>query len=132
MATKRQLKPFKTPLATPEEAVARYRVLEEAVRRPRVGEVYLPELESALGMYMLAHYFGWKVPYLLHSKRTIKKYEELLGLRLSEHFPELGPDADRTNAYKAIQAVSNFWKLVSGDEKLPPGLDKRVMDSKGT
>lgn len=131
MATKRAHKPFKTPEATPEQAMERYRVLERAIRRPRDTETHLPELESALGMYMLAHYFGWKVPYLLHSKRTIKKYEELLGLKLSENFPEFGDDADRTNAYKAIQAVSNFWKLVSGEEKLPAGLDKRLMDSKG-
>lgn len=106
--------------------------MEDAIRRQREGTVSLPELESALGMYMLAHFLGWKVPYLLHSKRTVKKYEDLLGIKLSEHFPEFGPDADRTNAYKAIQTVSNFWRLVSGDEKLPAGLDKRLMDPKGT
>ena len=132
MVTKRAKKPFKTPLATAKEAEERYRVLEDAVRRAGEGEVFLPELESALGMYVLAHYLGWKVPYLLHSKRTIKKYEDPLGLKLSETFKEFGLDADRTNAYKAIQAVSNFWKLVSGDEKLPAGLDKRVMNGKGT
>lgn len=132
MTNKRVPKPFRTPIATTDEAVARYRVMEDAVRRPRDGSVFLPELESALGMFMLAHYLGWKVPYLLHSKRTIKKYEDLLGLKLSECFPEFGPDADRTNAYKAIQTVSNFWRLVSGDEKLPEGLDKRLMDEQGT
>ena len=78
-------------------------------------------------MYLLAHYFGWKVPYLLHSKRTVKKYEDLLGLKLSDHFPEYGQDADRTNAYQVIQSVSNFWKLVSGDEKPTVELDKRLM-----
>ena len=70
--------------------------------------------------------------YLVHSKRTIRKYEDLLGIKLSEHFPEFGPDADRTNAYKIIQKVSNFWKLVSGDEKPPVALDKRTLGDKGT
>ncbi len=76
-------------------------------------------------MYLLAHHLGWKVLYLVHSKKTIRKYEEILGIKLSEVFDEFGPDADRTNAYKIIKAVSNFWKLVSGDEKSPLDLDKR-------
>jgi hypothetical protein len=53
-------------------------------------------------------------------------------LKLSEHFPEFGDDADRTNAHKIIGAVSNFWKLVSGDEKSPLAIDKRSVESKGT
>ncbi|KQW76142.1 hypothetical protein ASC67_00205 [Methylibium sp. Root1272] len=76
-------------------------------------------------MYLLAHHLGWKVLYLVHSKKTIRKYEEILGIKLSEVFDEFGPDAERTNAYKIIKAVSNFWKLVSGDEKSPLELDKR-------
>ena len=132
MASKRPHRPFKTPRATPEEAQRRYKVLEDAIRKPRDESIYLNELESALGMYVLAYYFGWKVPYLVHSKRTIKKYEDLLGLKLSEHFDEFGPDADRTNAHKVITSVSNFWKLVSGNEKSPLDIDKRVIGTEGT
>jgi len=42
-----------------------------------------------------------------------------------EEFPEFGPDAGRTNAYKLISAVSSYWKLVSGDVRPLPELDKR-------
>ncbi len=87
----------------------------------------IDELESALGMYMVGFHFGWRVLYLVHSKRTIAKYEAILGLKISEVFPEYGPDADRTNAYKVIQSVQNFWKLVSGDEKTTLDLDKRAL-----
>ena len=76
-------------------------------------------------MYVLVHRLGWKVLYFVHSKKTIRKYEEILGLKLSDEFDEFGPDAPRTNAYKIIKAVNNFWKLVSGDEKSALDLDKR-------
>jgi hypothetical protein len=115
----------KTPMPTAEEAVRRFEVMERAIRQDR--EFQLDELESALGMYVLAHHLGWKVLYFAHSKKTIRKYEDLLGLKLSEHFPEFGPDAHRTNAYKIIQKVSNFWKLVSGEEKPALDLDKRTI-----
>jgi hypothetical protein len=115
----------KTPRATPEQAIERYALMDKAIR----GHGFqLDELESALGMYMIGFHFGWKVLYLIHSKRTIKKYEAMLGIKVSEVFPEIGPDADRTNAYKIIQAVSSFWKTVSGDEKPPFDVDKRALN----
>ena len=127
MPTKQQKK-RKTPLATPEEAVERYGLMDRAIR----GEGFqIDELESALGMYMVGHHFGWKVLHVVHSKKTIRRYEEILGIKISEAFDEVGPDADRTNAYKIMQTVSNFWKLVSGEEKPGLQLDKRAL-TKGT
>ena len=127
---KKQPKPLATPIASPEEAQARYAFMDSVVRKMNEGQI--DELESALGMYMLAHHFGWKVLYLIHSKRTIKKYEQILGIKLSEEFEPIGPDADRTNAFKIMNAVSNFWKAVSGEEKPDIDLDKRTLSAKGT
>ena len=123
MATKR--KAWSTPLPTAEQAQERYAFIDQVIRTMPPNRFGVDELESALGMYLLAHHVGWKVLYLVHSKKTIRKYEEILGIKLSEVFDEFGPDAHRTNAYKIIKAVSNFWKLVSGDEKSPLDLDKR-------
>ena len=123
MATKR--KAWSTPPPTPEQAQERYAFIDNVIRTMPPNRFGIDELESALGMYLLAHHVGWKVLYLVHSKKTIRKYEEILGIKLSEVFDEFGPDAHRTNAYKIIKAVSNFWKLVSGDEKSPLDLDKR-------
>ena len=131
MVTK-QRKPLKTPVATPDEAEARYRFMDQVIRRARPDGFQLDEMESALGMYMIGHHFGWKVLYLIHSKKTIRKYEEILGVKISEIFEEIGPDADRTYALKIINAASNFWKAVSGEEKPVDGIDKRAMASKGT
>jgi hypothetical protein len=42
------------------------------------------ELESAMGMLRIGHFYGWKVLYIIHNKRTIKKYEEILNINLQE------------------------------------------------
>lgn len=112
-----------TPVVAAEQALERYALMDRAIRQKGMQ---LDELESALGMYMIGFHFGWKVLHIIHSKKTIAKYESILGIKIRDAFPEYGPDADRTNAYKLAQSVSNFWKLVSGDERPPLALDKRT------
>lgn len=124
MATKKRKTPA-TPVASVDEANQRYQFMDSIIRR--VENVSLNEVESALGMYMIGFHFGWKVLYLLHTKRTIRKYEAILGCQVKDVFPELGPDADRTNAYKIIMAASNFWKAVSGEEKPLGVIDKTTL-----
>lgn len=75
----------------------------------------LDELEAAVGMFMLGRHFGWKVLYILHSKKTIRKYEEILGITVRDEFPAEGPDADRSVGFNALKKVTNFWKAVSGE-----------------
>jgi hypothetical protein len=75
------------------------------------------ELEMALGMLIMGYYVGWKVLVLWHSKKTIRKYEELLGIKVREEYPEVGPLATRSNAFLIAETVSNFWKAVSGEDK---------------
>jgi hypothetical protein len=77
----------------------------------------LTQLESALGMLRMGYHFGWKVLYIVHSKRTIRKYEEVLGIKVRELFPAEGPSSYRNNGYRLIEAASNFWKVISGDSQ---------------
>lgn len=114
----------KTPPPDKEQALERFALMDKAIRQTGL---HLDELESALGMYMIGFHFGWKVLHVIHSKKTIAKYETILGIKVRDTFPEYGPDADRTNAYKIIQSVGNFWKLVSGDERSPIDVDKRSL-----
>ena len=53
------------------------------------------ELEAALGMLHLGDHIGWKPLVLIHNKRTIRKYEEILGIEIREFFPPEGPSAER-------------------------------------
>ena len=78
----------------------------------------LDELESALGMLRMGHHVGWKVLYLIHSKQTIRKYEEMLDIKIREVFEEAGPSSERSIGYQLAKKVSNFWKIISGEEKI--------------
>jgi hypothetical protein len=78
----------------------------------------LDELESALGMLRIGHHLGWRVLYILHSKKTIRKYEEILDIRIRDIFPEEGPSADRSIGLALAKQATNFWKAVSGEIKI--------------
>lgn len=94
--------------------------IEENALAGFVGQ--LDELESALGMLLMGHHFGWRVLYLIHSKKTIRKYEDILGVKIRDIFPEEGPSSYRSTGLAFAKKASNFWKVVSGEEKIP---DKR-------
>lgn len=78
----------------------------------------LDELESALGMLRIGHHFGWRTLYILHSKRTIRKYEEILNIKIRDIFPEEGPSSERSIGLALAKKASNFWKVVSGEIKI--------------
>ncbi len=78
----------------------------------------LEELEKAIGMLMLGYHFGWKVLLLVHSKRTIRKYEKILGIDIKTFFPAEGPSAERSMGLDLAKKIGNFWQVVSGDIKV--------------
>lgn len=80
---------------------------------------YMHELESALGMLRIGHYYGWRVLYIIHNKRTIRKYEDILGIKVREYFDETGPFSIRSHGFKMYEEIGRFWKIVSGEEKVP-------------
>ena len=106
----------KTPHVSADEALRRHKLMDEAILRFRGG---LDELEGALGMYMIGRHFGWKVIYLIHTKKTVAKYESFLGIVVREEFEAETIDSHRNLGFQAASALSNFWKVVSGDDKLP-------------
>ena len=73
------------------------------------------ELAKAIGMLAIGRKFGWKVIYLIHTKKTIKKYEKILNIDLREVLPDVGPNAHKSLAWTAVQKVGNFWKAVKGE-----------------
>lgn len=76
----------------------------------------IDELEAAIGMLRIGHHLGWKPLALVHNKRTIRKYEEILSINIREMFPEEGPLASRAPGY-VIAKEQGYWKAVSGDLK---------------
>lgn len=78
----------------------------------------LDELSAALGMLRLGDHFGWRVLVLIHSKRTIRKYENILDIKVRDFFPDEGPSVNRSLGYQFVKKLGNFWKAVSGEVKV--------------
>jgi hypothetical protein len=106
----------KIPPLSPDEAATLSQLVDEASLR---FSGTFDELESAAGMLMIGRLYGWRVLVLIHNKRTIRKYEEILGIKVREAFPEEGPLASRSNALAVAKTLGNFWKAVSGELKIP-------------
>ncbi len=75
----------------------------------------MSQLETAIGVLMIGRHLGWKPLLLIHDKKTLRRYEKILGVSFREIFPEVGPFAHKSIAWRLSQKVSNFWKAVSGD-----------------
>lgn len=90
-----------------------------AIERQAIAEFtgQFDELEAALGMLHLGDHLGWKPLVLIHNKRTIRKYEEILGINIREFFDAEGPSAERSIGYSIAKKIGNFWKAVSGEIK---------------
>jgi hypothetical protein len=103
-----------TPPLTDEQSTRFAEIARNAVHN---FEGSSDELEAALGMYILGVYMGWKPLVLMHSKKTVRKYEQILGITVREEFDEEGPTSERSRAFGIARGVSNFWKAVSGEDK---------------
>jgi hypothetical protein len=77
------------------------------------GDITL--LEKAIGVYFVGRRVGWKVLYIAHDTKTIRKYEAILGISFRQEFAEFEDQGHRTAAYKALKAVTNFWRAVKGE-----------------
>ncbi len=92
------------------------------------GQIHL--LENAMGAYLVGRRFGWKNLYLMHDKRTIRKFEKILDVQFRDEFNEYSDLSHKSLAYKFVQNVSNFWKAVSGEIKVKVnGKERLVRDS---
>ncbi|MXS83626.1 hypothetical protein [Nitrosomonas oligotropha] len=76
-------------------------------------------LNSALGMLFTGQYYGWRFLYIVHSKRTVRKYEKVLDIKVTEFFQPAGPLSHRSAGLVEANKHSNFWKCVSGDTQIP-------------
>ncbi len=85
------------------------------------------ELESAYGFLRLGFQIGWKPLAIIHSKKTFRKYEQLLEINARELFPEDTPASERSIGYSIAKKLSNFWKVVSGDIKVENRRDIRSL-----
>jgi hypothetical protein len=105
----------KTLVRSLEQTAELERIEREAIANFK-GQ--LTDLEAALGILRVGGHLGWRPLVLVHNKRTIRKYEEILDINIREFFPEEGPSWDRSYGYVIAKKIGNFWKAVSGEIKI--------------
>jgi len=74
-------------------------------------------LESAIGMLAVARFLGWRPLLLIHDKKTIRRNEKILDVKIRDALPGVGEKADKSIAWNLVQNVSSFWKAVRGEIK---------------
>ncbi|WP_298193730.1 hypothetical protein [Metallibacterium sp.] len=73
------------------------------------------EFERAVGAYVLGLSMGWKPLLLIHDRKVVRKYGEILELDFKERLPEVGVMARRAVAWRLVLKVSSFWKAAKGE-----------------
>jgi hypothetical protein len=68
--------------------------------------------------------FGWKPMAIIHSKKTFKKYEQILEIDARVLFPDETPTSQRSIGFAIAVKLSKFWKIVNGEEAIK---DKRSL-----
>ena len=76
------------------------------------------ELEHAIGMFLFGRALGWRVVYLMHDKKTIRKYEALLHIKDIRGYMREETELSRKSvAYSIVKRLGTFWKAVKGEIK---------------
>lgn len=75
-------------------------------------------LSAAIGAIHVGHIYGWRVLKIIHSPATLKKYEQIIGLKYEEICPETTENSMRNVGYRVSQKIGAFWKVVLGQVKV--------------
>jgi len=76
------------------------------------------ELERAIGMFLFGRKVGWRVIYLMHDKKTIRKYEAHLRIKdIKDYMLEETELSRKSVAYSIVRRLGSFWKAVKGEVK---------------
>lgn len=73
------------------------------------------QLEQAIGAWFIGRRFGWKVLYLMHDRKTIRRHQDLLGVDFQVEMLDVGDLAHKSIAWKAFGKLKSFWKAVKGE-----------------
>jgi hypothetical protein len=73
-------------------------------------------LESAMGALVWGRIVGWHGLRVIHSSRTFKRYEEILGIEFREVLPEQTEQSERLNGIRLAKKFKKFWQAISSGE----------------
>jgi hypothetical protein len=85
--------------------------------------------ETAVGALFLGIMIGWRPLFIIHSPKTIKRYEKILDIEFQKILPETVDFlSERSRGYQIAAALDKFWPAVTGNipvdgRKIATGLD---------
>jgi hypothetical protein len=85
--------------------------------------------ETAIGALFLGIMIGWRPLFIIHSPKTIKRYEKILDIEFQKILPETVDFlSERSRGYQIAAALDKFWPAVTGNipidgRKIATGLD---------
>jgi hypothetical protein len=88
------------------------KIVKNAIENFR-GDLY--QLETAIGMLAVGRRFGWRVMYLVHTRKTIGKLEKILDIKIRDVLEETSDRTERSLAWSLLKGVTNYWKAVKGE-----------------
>ena len=71
-------------------------------------------MESAIGALIMGRLAGYDVLRIVHSHRTLKKYEGLLGITFKDILLARTADSRRVNGIRYADKFKQFWKALAG------------------
>ena len=76
---------------------------------------HISKLEAAIGALYVGNIFGWKVLRLAHTERTLKQFEEILGLSLRDekYCPAETELSTRHFVFRFSKQMRDYWHVVN-------------------
>jgi hypothetical protein len=77
--------------------------------------------ESAVGALIVGRFMGFDALRVLHGSRTIKRYEEILGITFRRTLAPRTSDSLRLNGIRYAEKFKAFWKALAAGVASEPG-----------
>ncbi len=87
------------------------KVIDQAVAGYK-GDIRV--LESAIGALIVGNKLGWKPLFIINSPGTIRRYQQILGVKFRDVMPDEGPLVHKSIGYAVTKQIGKFWETVRG------------------
>jgi hypothetical protein len=84
---------------------------ERLIRRMAKYKGLGTTLGSAVGALAIGKVYGWRVVVMIHSLSTVRKFNEILGVRIQDICPETTELSRRLLGIRLAEKAGAFWKI---------------------
>jgi hypothetical protein len=100
-----------------------YEVQQESLSDPKLVEIIKDActrfqgncavLESAIGALCWGRVVGWHGVRVMHSSRTMRAYEKILGVKFREVLPPTTDHSERLAGIRMAKSLGKFWQVIT-------------------